>query len=184
MAIERYIGGGKIHMSLYNGTDYDAEVEIGEITEAKVSITQNYAEAFSKDTGISKKVDKVATSTDAKVTFTTQNINKENLRMAMFGVVGTETFAIGDTLPDGTVAAAETTIDFIDGGKLSKIEAKLRIVGTNVTDGKNPVMMIHHAVITPTGDARDYFADNHSTLGFEGEILEIGGEYFKEYLMD
>ncbi len=181
--IKRYIGGGKLFISLYNGTDYDTEIEIGEVKEAKVSVTQNYAEAFSKDTGISKKVDKVATSTDAKVSFTTQNISKQNLAMAMFGTLETETFNAGDKLPDGTTATEATTLDVIKGATKSKIEAKLRIVGKNVTDGYSPVMLIEHAVITPADDARDYFADNHATLGFEGEILEKNGEYFKEYLL-
>lgn len=182
--IERYIGGGTLHISKWNGTTYDTEVEVGEIQSAALKISQDYVDAFSKDSGIQKKVDKVAKSTSATISFTTQNVNKANMAMAMFGSdTETETFAIGDTLPDNTVATVETIIPVINGATLSKIEAKVRIIGVNVTGSNNPVLLVHHAVITPTGDVRDFFADKHSTLGFDGEILEVADGYFKEYLI-
>jgi len=183
MAIERYIGGGKILFGKYNGTGYDADVEIGEIQSAKLKVTPKYADASSKDTGVSKKVDKVLTGTDATLSFTTQNVNKANMAMAMLGSETTETFAIGDTLPDGTVATVQEVIPVINGGTLSKVEGKVTIVGVNVSGSDNPVLVVHHAVLTPSGDIRDYFADKHTTVGFDGEILEIDGEYFKEYFI-
>ncbi|NOQ31516.1 MAG: hypothetical protein GQ570_10365 [Helicobacteraceae bacterium] len=183
MAIERYIGGGKLYFAKFNGVDYDTEVEIGEIQSASLKVNANYTDALSKDTGVAKKVDKVATSTDSSISFTTQNVNKENMAMAMFGDLTTETFAIGELLPDGTVATAEVTIPVIIGAQQPKVEGKLRLVGVNVTGTEDPVLLVHHAAITPSGDVRDYFADKHSTLGFDGEVMEINGEYFKEYFI-
>jgi len=183
MAIERYIGGGKLLFSKYNGATYDAEVEIGEIQSANLKISQTYADAMSKDTGIAKKVDKVATATDATISFTTQNVDKVNMAMAMFGTETTENFAIGATLPDGTVAAIATDIPVVNGGTLSKIEGKIKIIGENISGTEDPVLVVHHAVITPSGDIRDYFTDKHATIGFDGEILEVAEGYFKEYFM-
>ncbi len=183
MAIERYIGGGTLFISRFNGTDYDAEIEVGEIQAANLKITQDYADAMSKDSGVAKKVDKVAIKTDSAISFTTQNVNKTNMAMAMFGSESVESFTTGDALPDGTVATADIDIPIIIGGTLSKIEAKIKIVGVNISGSDNPVLVVHHAVLTPSGDIRDYFADKHTVLGFDGEILEIGGEYFKEYLI-
>ena len=181
--IERYIGGGKIYLSLYNGTDYDAEVEIGEVQSANLKITTEEADAFAKDTGIKKKVDKVVTSIDSNLSFTTQNVNKNNMAMGMFGSSETETFAIGDTLPDGTVATEEIIIPVIVGGNNPVIQAKIKIIATNISGDNNPVLLIHHAFIKANGDVRDYFADKHTTLGFEAEVVEMNGEYFKEYLI-
>ena len=184
MNIERYIGGGKIFLSKYNGTDYDAEVEIGEIQSGLLKISQTYVDALSRDTGIAKKVDKVATSTDATFAFSTQNMNNANLAMAMFGAAAeTETFAISDPLPDGTVATEETILPVINAATFSKFEAKIKVVGVNVSGSENPILVIHHAVITPSGDIRDYFADKHSVLSFDAEILEVADGYFKEYFM-
>lgn len=183
MLIERYIGGGKIFFSNYNGSTYDAEVEIGEVQGANLKISQTYADAYSKDTGVQKKVDKVATQTDSTISFTTQNVSKENMAMAMFGSLESETFEISDTLPDGTVATVQTIIPVVRGGSLTKIEGKVRIVGVNATGTQNPVLVVHHAVLTPDGDVRDYFADKHTTIGFSGEILETADGYFDEYFM-
>jgi len=182
--IERYIGGGKVFLSKFNGTDYEDEVEVGEIQSATLKMSQTTTDAMSKDSGISKKVDKVVTATDTTLSFTTQNLDKKNLAMAMFGSdADTETFAIGDTLPDNTVATEETIVPVIKGASLSKIEAKVKIIGVNVSGDSNPVLLVHHAYLTPSSDIRDYFAEKHATLGFDCEIMETPDGYFKEYLI-
>ena len=181
--IERYLGGGKIYFSKYNGTGYDTEVEIGEITEAKLKIDTTESEAFTRDTGVNKKVDKVVTSVSATFSFTTQNINKENLAMSMLGEVTTESFVAGDTLPDGSIAATDIILPVVKGGVSPIIEGKIKVIGENITSGSNPVLEIYHAFIKPSGDVRDYFTDKHTTLGFESDIKAVNGEYFKEYLI-
>jgi len=183
--IERYIGGGTVELALYNGTGYEPFVAIGEVQTATLKISNTYADGYSKDEGVKKQVDKVLTETKATTAFTTQNMSKDNMAMAMFGTVGTEVFAIGDTLPDGTTATVETTLDVIKGGTIAKVEGKIRIIGKNLSGSKNPVLEIHHAFITPSGDVRDYFAEKHATVGFDCEIVKLDTEdsHFKEYFM-
>lgn len=182
--IERYVGGGKLFFTPYVNGSYDTEREIGEIKEAKLKIAPSYVDAMSRDTGFDKKVDKTLKEVASSISFTTQNVNKENMALAMLGEISTETFAIGDTLPDGTVATIETNIPVISGGVVPLIEGKVRIVGVNVTGDFNPVLEVPMCVLTPSGDVRDYFASEHVKIAFEGEVLEANGEYFKEYFIE
>ncbi|WP_455756475.1 hypothetical protein [Sulfurimonas sp.] len=180
-AIERHIGGGKAYFSNWNGTAYDAEIEIGEVQGVNLKLSPSYTEARSRDTGVSKVVDKTLSDLTGTLSFTTQNVNKENMAMAMLGELTTETFAIGDTLPDGTVAVAEVILPVIIGGKIPRIEGKMRVVVENISGDFNPVLEVPLVVLTPSGDIRDYFSDKHATISFDGEITEVAGEYFKEY---
>jgi len=183
--IERYIGGGTVELALWNGTDYEDFVDIGEVQTGTLKIANTYADGYSKDSGLKKLVDKVLIGTNATTSLTTQNLSKDNMAMAMFGTVETETFAIGEELPDGTTATVETELDVIKGGTVAKIEAKIRVIGVNLSGDKNPVLEIHHAFITPSGDVRDYFAEKHTTLGFDVEIVKLDTEdsHFKEYFI-
>lgn len=185
MAINRYIGGGRCYFSKWNGVTYDAEAEIGEVKKVTLKSDVKYTDAMSKDDGIEKKVDKVPTSSTSTISFETQNVNKANLAMAMYGTASTETFLLGATLPDGTVATVDTVLPVILGGTELLIEGKFRFVGVNTTGGDDPVLEVHHAVITASGNARDYFADKHATLAFDGEIIMLADktEYYKEYLI-
>ena len=182
--IERHLGGGKVFFSSWNGSEYATEVEIGEVQSLNLSIKTTTADATSKDTGLSKKVQKVPTGIDSSLKFVTQNVNKHNMAMAMLGEATTETFAIGDTLPDGTVATEQIIIPVIKGATQPVKEGRLRYVGNNIAGNDNPCLLVHHVSISPSGDVRDYFADKHSTLAFDGEVMEVvPGEYFKEYLI-
>lgn len=182
--IERYIGGGKAFFSRWNGTGYDAEVEIGEVVSVTLKVTSDTVEAFSKDSGSKKRVEKVPIKIDASFSFSTQNLNKSNLAMNMYGEEDTESFVIGDTLPDGTVATENIDIPFIRGGLSPIVEGRFKVIAVNLSAGsKTPVLVVSHASLSPNGDARDYFGDKHSALSFNGEMIEKDGEYFKEYLM-
>ncbi len=181
--IQRYVGGGKVYFANYNGTDYEQEREIGEVLGANLKLSPSYADAVSKDSGMAKKVDKVITSTEASISFETQNVNKENMAIAMMAELSEKTFAIGDMLPNGRTAKEEKTVTVLQGGLVSKVQGRLKIVGLNVTGGDDPVLEIPMVVLTPSGDIRDYFTDKHSTISFDGEILESSGKYFTEYLI-
>lgn len=181
--ILRYIGGGKIFFSKYNGTTYDEEIEIGEVQSCTLKITSEEADAFSKDTGVKKNVDKVATAINSSISLTTQNVNKTNMAMAMFGDLKTEEFAEGATLPDGREATKDITLPVIIGGANPIVQGKLKIVGVNVAGEESPCLLINHVFLKANGDVRDYFAEKHTTLAFDGEIVEIDGEYFKEYFI-
>lgn len=174
---DRYIGGGKLFFTPVDGV----EVEIGEIQSAQLSFAVTTQDAFSKDQAMKKKVDKVVTDVSASIKFSTQKINIHNTAMSFFGEVETESFSIGDTLPDGTVAVADVDIPVIRGGKKPLIEGKLRFVGDEDGDTK-PVLVIYHASISPTGDF-GYITDSWSTLSFEGEVLETDDGFADEYRM-
>lgn len=178
---ELYIGGGILYGAKFNGTDYDTEVEIGHLESANLKIDTEEVDVDSKDTGVKKRVAKFVTAITSNLTFTTKNVNKENMAIAMLGTETTETFAIGATLPDNTIATVETTLPVIIGGANPIVEMKLRFVATNIAGDFNPVLLIHHAYVKASGDVRDYFADKASTLDFDAEVVETNGEYFKEY---
>lgn len=183
MSTQRYIGGGRLFFAKWNGSTFEAEVEIGEVSDVKLTIEPEFTKAYSKATGVSKLVETIATDVKTKLSFATQDISKENLAMSMLGAVESEDFVIGDTLPDGTVATQAISIPYIDGGKLTVLEGAFRFVGVNLTGNSNPVLKVVHAAVIPSGDARDYFAKEHAKLSFTGEPYEVNGEVFKEYQM-
>ncbi len=176
---DRYIGGGKL---FFTPVGVGAtEVEFGEVQEAKLKFNVTTKDAVNKDQVIAKKVAKVVTAVDATIDFTTQITNAHNTAMAMLGTLESETFEIGDTLPDGTVATAQTVIPVIKAGEKPLIEGELKFVGDEDGDAK-PVLLIYNAVITPTGDI-GYIMDDFTKLSFSGEVLKTDAGYAKEYRM-
>lgn len=174
---DRYIGGGKLFFTPNKAAA--VRVEIGEIQECTLSMSVETKDAFSKDTVMKKLVEKVATAINASLKFTTQIRNKNNTAMAMLGSELTKTFEIGDTLPNGTVATAQVAIPYIKAGTDPIIEGKLEFVGDE--DGaKQAVLVVHNAVITPTGDV-SYISEDFSVLSFEGAVLETADGLVDEY---
>ena len=102
--------------------------------------------------------------------------------MAMQGTVASETFKIGDTLPDNTVATAQTVIPVVKVGDNPIIEGQLRFVGDEDGD-KKPVLLVFNAVITPSGDI-SYITEDFTQLSFEGAVLKTDEGYAKEYRME
>jgi len=179
---DRYIGGGKIFFTpLVNGVQ-GTQFEIGEVQEGTLSFNVTTADAFSKDNVMKTLVAKVATSIDATLKFSTQIRNSKNTAMAMLGAESTETFAIGDTLPDGTTAAAEVVIPVIKAGTNPIIEGQVKFVGDEDGD-KKPVLVVYNAVLTPTSDIA-YISDDFSQLSFEGAVLKTANGYADEYTME
>lgn len=176
---ERYIGGGKLFFT--ENKVGAIEVEIGEVQSASLKIGVETKDAFSKDSTMKKLVEKVATAITATITFETQITNAHNTAMAMLGTSNTETFEIGDTLPDGTTATAQTVVPVIEVGTKPIIEGQLKFVGDE--DGaKKPVLVVFNTVITPTGDI-GYIVEDFTKLTFEGAVLKTVDGYAKEYRM-
>jgi hypothetical protein len=176
---ERYIGGGKLFFK--ENKDGAVEVEIGEIQSATFKPSVETKDAFSKDTTMKKLVEKVATAINATISFETQITNAHNMAMAMLGDESSETFEIGDTLPDNTIATATTVVPLINVGTRPIIEGQLKFIGDE--DGaKKPVLLIFNAVIIPTSDI-GYIVEEFTKLGFEGAVLETDDGLAKEYRM-
>ncbi len=182
--IERYIGGGTIYFTPYENGAYGTEIEIGEIKEASVKVASDTVEAFSQSAGPEELVEDVVMKTSGTFSYKTQNVNKENLAMALMGTLTTETFTTGATLPDGTTAAADTTVDKIVGMQKPLQKGKFRIVGEPVNEtAKRPVLVIHLGSVKPT-DSVGYIMKDFAALAFEGSILRTSDGFFDEYLME
>lgn len=175
---DRYIGGGKFYFTPKGGTEF----EIGEIQEAAISHSVEFADAFSKDTVMKALVEKVAKSISASGKFSTQKVNLKNLSMFMLGTETSESFTAGDTLPDGTVATADIVIPKIEAGNKPIVEGSLKFVGDE--DGaKKPVIVVPSAVITPNGDL-PMIIEEFAKLNFDFAILKTNGKLYDEYIMD
>lgn len=175
---DRYIGGGKLFFTPVGGTEY----EIGEVQTAEIETSSETKEALNKDQTISKTVARVVTGVKASLKFETQITNAANTAMFMLGTTSTESFLLGDTLPDGSVATADVDIPVISAGTNPLVEGSFKFVGDEDGDTK-PVLVIPNSVVTPNGGF-GYIMDDFSKLSFSGEILaDSNGVLYKEYRM-
>lgn len=181
--IERYFGGGKLFLTpIVKGVEGD-EYEVGEIKDFKLKIESETKTAMSHDGGRVKEVEEVVVNIKGSGSFSTQNNNVTNRALSMFGTATTQTFAAGDILPDGTTAAADTTINKIQAGQTGIIEVKVRFIGAQSTGAKKPVAIIHKASITADGDI-NYMSEDYEGLGFSLKVLETADGFYDEYMMD
>lgn len=173
----RYIGGGELLHTPKGGT----ERKIGEIQSAKFSLNAEFAEAYDRSSSMKKLSAKVTKSISGKLEFTTNNVNLENMAMALGGKVEDVAFASGAKLPDGTTAAAAVTLKCIKGATNPIIEGSFKFVGDSDGDEK-PILVIYKANVTANGEF-NYIAEDFQQLSFSGEVLEDNGKYFDEYRM-
>lgn len=176
---DRYIGGGKL---FFKSDKVGAtEVELAEVQDVKFKVNVTTKDAFAKTNVMKVLVAKVATEINSTISFSVQKLNIENVAIAMHGTVSSETFKIGDTLPDNTVATAQTVIPVIKVGENPIIKGQLRFIGDKDGDEK-PVLLVHSAVLTPSGDM-SYITEDFAQLSFEGAVLKTDAGYAKEYRM-
>lgn len=163
----RYIGGGKV---FFTPKGESQEYEIGEVLEFNASQDVTTAEAINKDSSMQYTVAKVVTGMKGKIEFKTQNINPKNLAMAFLGTYKDVTIAVGEKLPDGSTAAAETTITEISAGTKPLFLGAIKFVGDRDGD-KAPVFEVYEAYISPNGGF-NYMSNEFVTLSFSGEIAK------------
>lgn len=182
--IERYVGGGKLFYTPYQNGAYGTEIEIGDVYDVFLNVGADTAEAFSQSSGPELLVEDAVVAVNSMFKYKTKNVNKENMAMATMGTLTTETFAISDTLPDGTTATEETVVDKIIGLDKPLQLGKYRVVGEPLNDtAKRPVLVVHLASVKPTEDVA-YVSKEFMNLGFEGKVRDTADGYFDEYLMD
>lgn len=182
MAIERYIAGGKLYFAELTDGTYGTQYEIGELTEATVDVNREYSEAYNKDNGQKILAEKVLKQEDYTLTFKSQNINAANLALALGSTVTSISFTTGDTLPDGSTAAADGTYTKIEAGSKSVIVGKLLFVSAPQA-GKKRVTEIPKAHITLSGSI-SLMSEDFATLDFEGSaMVDDDGKYYYEYIM-
>lgn len=184
--ITRYIAGGRGYFTPYENGAFGAEFEIGEIKDFSLKVGSTTKEAMSQDTGPELSVEEVNVAPTAEVSFSTQNLNKENRAMAHMGTLTTETFAIGATLPDGTTATEETVIDKIVGLDKLQLRGQLRIVSAPINgeaSGKRPVLIVYMCSVRPSGD-NNYIVTEYTKLPFSGKAQKTANGFYDEYIMD
>ncbi len=175
----RYLGGGKLY---WKENKVDAvERELMEVQDFTVKPNTEKKEAFSKANVMKTLVAYVITSFNLTISFSVQKFDIDVMAMALGGTVSNEVFAVGATLPDMTIATTSTTIPVIKVGANPLIEGQLRFVGDEDGDQK-PVMLIHNAAITTSGDI-PMISEDFSKLAFEGAVLKTDKGYTDEYFM-
>jgi len=178
----QYLGGGRLFFKEEGATDY---IEIGGVQDFSYNISVETVKALDK-TSCTTTTSKVnAKSVGGSVTFTTQNIIKENLRLALFGKASVVNYDVGDELPDGTTASEAVAVDKIEAGKKPVIEGAIKFVGSPC-DGKTPVYDFYRVVLSPNGDISP-LSEDYMNIPFSGEMLskvEDGTpKYFDLYLI-
>lgn len=175
----RYLGGGTLYWKPNKANA--VERELAEVQDFTLKPTTEKKEAFSKANVMKTLVAYVITSFNLTVSFSVQKMDIEVLAMAMGGTISSKTFAVGETLPDKTIATESTTIPVIKVGDNPLIEGQLRFVGDEDGDQK-PVALIHNAAITTSGDI-PLITEDFAKLAFEGAVLKTDKGYMDEYLM-
>jgi hypothetical protein len=175
----RYLGGGTLYWKPNKANA--VERELAEVQDFTIKPTTEKKEAFSKANVMKTLVAYVVTGFNVTVSFSIQKFDTEVMAMALGGTVSNEVFAVGATLPDMTVATESTTIPVIKVGASPLIEGQLRFVGDEDGD-KKPVMLIHNAAITTSGDIA-MISEDFAKLAFEGAVLKTDKGYMDEYFM-
>ncbi|OCL85744.1 hypothetical protein AAX26_01811 [Aliarcobacter thereius] len=180
---DRYIGGGKL---FFTPTKRDGtlgnEFEICEVQSGQLTWNIEKKEAFSKDRVVKQMVEQIVTNIEGTFKFTTQVFSLENLAMSRMGALEVESFDIGDTLPDGTIATIKTDIKVIKMAENPILNGKLRFVGDE--DGASkPVLVLYNVSMAPSGDF-DYISEEFAQLSFEAAVMKGAEGYAKEYWME
>jgi len=177
--IKRSYGGGKLYYQ--DGSDWK---EFGEVKDFKYSISVDTSDAMAHDGCMEEIVDTAVTKSEAKLSFTTQNMDDTNFAFSSLGSDEDVVYAIGDELPDGTTAAVQTTVRKIKAGKKLLNKIPLRYVGAACEGRRRVAVDFPSVVVTPSGD-KSVQTKDFMNLGFDGKILTpANGEApYTEYLI-
>jgi len=176
----RVIGAGKIDFKRKGATEW---TEIGEVQGASISVSVDKAETYDKSSTIQKIVAMAAVGVSASIKINTRRLNTHNLALYMLGKEDTVTYEIGDTLPDGSIAAEQTVVPRIQAGTDPLIEGSVRFRGDDEGD-EMPVTVCEDVVLTPSGDRSLMGDKDYTQIDFDGAILaNADGVLYEEYLM-
>ena len=178
-----YMGGGDVWLVPLNldGSE-GTPIEIGCMQEATIKVETNLTDIVCHTGPVKITKDKVVTEKKAVINFKTSNVNTENLAKAFGGTKVTKNYSAGDTLPDGTTAAEDISIDTIeveDKGGLFK--GKVKFIGSPATGNIKPVHEILYAVVQSDSELA-LISDSQAEISFTAEALGVT-ENGKTYLM-
>lgn len=180
---DRYIGGGRLFFTpLKKDGTLGTEFEIGEVQSGELNFNVEKKDAFSKDRVIKQLVEQVVTKIDSTFKFNTQKLKTENLVLAKMGKKEDISYAIGDTLPDGTVATKAGTYVAIKMAENPIQKGQIRFVGDE--DGASkPVLLLYSVALAPASGF-NYFTEEFATLEFEAAVLKTDEGYGTEFWME
>jgi len=183
--IKRRIGGGRLSFEKQNadGT-FAPAIEIGEAKDVVFKQDTKTTNAMNHDNAIEVVSDVAITDMSATISFKTTNHSPENLAIAMGGTYTTQIFAIGDTLPDFTVALVSTTLNVITGATEALQKGRFTFIESPPGGTVKRVFKIPLALVT-SNDSLALMSKEFVELSFNGEVLKLDTEeYFYEYEMD
>lgn len=184
MAIERYIAGGRLFFARLNtstGT-YGTEYEIGEVVEATIESEKEFVDAFNRDSGQSVLAQKALKKEGYTLSYKTQNINVDNLKLALGALGETVNYAVGAKLPNGKVATVAGTYTKLIAGSDPIIEGRLKFVSAPIV-GKQRVTELPRAFLESSGQL-GLMMEEFATLEGKGSAMkDENGHYYIEYVM-
>ena len=181
---QRYLGGGRLFFERLVGGVLQEKKEIGEVKDFKITANLETADVESFEGAFPASVDSVVVKQNYSISFTTNQVDKDTLLLALFGDLTQKTYNQGDTLPDGSTAAGGETYNIIDVGMFENIQGRLTFI-TSPARGKKKVIIFNKVALSTNGDillqSREFV-----TIGFTGKVLEDtsvteGSKFFRVY---
>lgn len=186
MALEkdqRYLGGGRLYFEKKVNGVLSAKKEIGDVKEFKITTAIETIEAESESGSTPEVVDEVVTKATYTISFSTMQVDKDTLVLALLGTLGTKQYSSGDTLPDGSTASAATTYTTIDPTQ-DLVEGRVTFV-SSPKRGKKRVVIFHNVNLKFNADLL-LQSKEFVTIPFEGKVLRDdsvteGSAFFRIY---
>lgn len=177
--VQTYIGGGVVSFEkLIDDTPtYEAPVEIGLVQNFSISTSMEYAQVMDFSGSYQELYEDALQSKEISVTFTTAEVSKQTLLMALYGTEATSTAAVGDILPDGTTAAGTETITTIDAGKLNRYDGRLTFVQSPAT-GPVRKFTFYKTRIKPAAELA-LMSNEYVTIDMEAAVYKTADGLFK-----
>jgi len=181
---QRYLGGGRLYFERLVDGVLQEKKEIGEVKDFKITANVETADVETFEGAFPATVDSIVTKQNYSISFTTNQVDKDTLLLALFGEVTQKTYNQGDTLPDGSTATGGETYNIIDVGMFDNIQGRVTFVSTPAR-GKKKVVVFNKVALTTNGDivlqSREFV-----TVGFTGKVLEDGSvtegsKFFRVY---
>jgi hypothetical protein len=172
MAIQVNYSGGKIYFErIKSDGTYEAELEIGLIQSFEINTEKSEIELKSYANGVGASYAKDTTELLFSATLEVADTSPDIMALALFGEKENRTYAIGETLPNGTVVAgADVTLDLVKAGTVTSVSGRLKFVGVAVR-GSNSIILHKNVNLSLSGGVAILTTDDYRKLTFDVAIL-------------
>ena len=176
--VNYYVGGGTLH---FKKTGTATFVEIAAVSEAKVNVKAEYAEAYDHSGGTKVLAKKVPKKFEATLSFKTTDTSAKNIAMAVYGKQTSAVEVIDEVA--GITAIDNVTATKISFGKELLFEGAFKFISENAS-GQQIILDVYNATVTPGGDV-NLQSEDISELSFEGSaMLDANGNYADMYILE